>query len=187
MTRHRPRAYAPLIPRFVLAALFAAACFAVRAAHATPPSPQLDLDVTPLSAPVPGRPVTFAVEVTPLVEGETIRIRVRPPADCALTSGDTLLVVRAPAQGETRRFEYAIAIPSGVRRYVYVRADLVTASGRHITRGKNLVLVAGPLLVPDVAPRVVSRGAGESGLEFDGAPVPQVGHPVGPTPPGIGR
>ena len=187
MTRHHPRAHALRIPLLVFVALLAGACFAVPGAFATPPQPLLDLDVTALSAPVPGRPVRFAVEVTPLAEGETIRIRVHPPADCALAGGDTLLVAPAPAKGEALPHEYTITIPSGVRRYVYVRAELVTASGRRITRGKNLVLLAGPLLVPDAVPRVEPAGKGESGLVYDGVPVPTVGRPVGPTPPGIVR
>jgi len=187
MTRHRQRARAPRSPIPFLAAIVLGACFAVGTARATPPSPQLEFEVTALAVPVPGRPVPFAVEVRPLVAGETLRIRVLPPADCALTSGDTLVVLPAPAKDEAARFTYSITIPSGVRRYVYVRAELVTATGRRIVRGKNLVLVAGPLLVPDAVPRVVPLGSGESGLVFDGMPVPTVGRPVGPTPPGIRR
>jgi hypothetical protein len=187
MTRHRPRDPALRALSLVLFTLFIGGWFAVPAARATPPSPQLDLRVETVGPAVPGRPVPFTIEVTPLVEGETIHVRVRPPADCTLIAGDTLLVVPASAKGETARFEYAVSIPAGVRRYVYVRAELFTASGRRIMRGRNLVLLAGPPLVPDVAPRIEPLGDGESGLVFDGVVVPTVGRPVGPTPPGIRR
>jgi hypothetical protein len=187
MTRHRPRAHALASPIVVLAALVLEACLAVPGAHATPPSTRLELDVEPLTVAVPGRPTRFAVLVEPLAAGETLRILVRPPADCTLVSGDTLLVVPAPPVGETARFEYAISIPSGVRRHVYVRAELVTAEGRRITRGKNLVLLAGPLLVPDAVSRDVPLGDGASGVAYDGVVVPTQGRPVGPTPPGIRR
>ncbi len=187
MTRHRPRAFALSSPIALFACLVVAACFFAPGAGATPPSPQLELAVEPLAVPVPGRPVPFVVEVEPLVEGETLRIRVRPPGDVRLLGGDTLIVVPAPPLGQKARFEYSVAIPSGVRRYVHVRAELVTASGRRITRGKNLVLTAGPLLVPDAVPRVQALGDGEQGVVYDGEPVPTIGRPFGPTPPGVKR
>jgi hypothetical protein len=178
-----------MLRRFFLAACLALAGASVRApiAHATPPSPPLEFEVRALAVPVPGRPTPFVVEVAPLVPGETLRLRVVLPSDATLTRGDTLTVAPAPAVGERARFEFAVSIPSGVRRYVYVRAELVTATGRRITRGQNLVLVAGPLLVPDAVGRVVPAGGGESGLVYDGEPASKIGAPVGPTPPGIRR
>ena len=60
-------------------------------------------------------------------------------------------------------------VPPGRRRYVYVRAELVTAAGRRYTRGENLVVVAGPLAVPDPVSRIGSDGKGGAVVEYDAA------------------
>ncbi len=151
---------------------------------ATPPSPPLDFLITLLESPRPGRPVPFAVEVRPLVDGERLRIRIVVPRDCSLVGGDTLRHVPRPAAGRTERLEYAVRIPPGLRRQVYVRAELETPGGHVYTRGENLILLAGEPREPPIRPRMVPDGRGGQGLSFDGSPVPTQGRPAGPTPPG---
>lgn len=152
--------------------------------HATPPSPPLELTLTTLETPRPGRPVRFSVEVKPLVPAELVRVRVVPPRDCALVEGDTLLPIVGPPPQRTERLDYAIRIPSGLRRYVYVRAELLTPGGVVYMRGENLVLLAGEPLEPQVVARPVSDGHGGMTLSFDGKPVATQGRPEGPKPPG---
>ena len=136
-------------------------------AGATPPRPPLDLRLVLLETPRPGRDVPFTIEVTPLVPGEQLHLTIAPPADTPLARGRRHETRRDLTPGRTQRFEGALRVPPGRRRYVYVRAELVTAAGRRYTRGENLVVLAGPLAVPDPASRSASDGRGGAVVEYD--------------------
>ena len=168
MQRHRARVS-------LVFATLALLAFLPRPALATPPRPPLDLDVRLLETPAPGRPVRYAIEVTPLVPVERVRVFVVPPPGVDLASGaPRATLMRDLAPGRARRLEGTLRVPPGRRHYVYVRAEATTASGRTWTRGAHLVVLAGPLAVPDPPQRVVSDGRGGSVVEFDGAAVPPV-------------
>src|SRR5262249_27619822 len=116
--------------------LAACAIGMVSPAAATPPQPPLDFDLRALEAPTPGRPVPCAVTVTPRALGESLKLRIVLPRDCALVDGDTLRIGPAPSVGEPRRFDFSVRVPPGLRRYIYVRAELTTPSGHVWTRGQ---------------------------------------------------
>ncbi|MGH7725294.1 MAG: hypothetical protein ACREOU_07670 [Candidatus Eiseniibacteriota bacterium] len=173
-----------LKPATILGLALALAGTLVSRSPATPPSPPLEFSIELLESPRPGRPVRFAVVARPLVDAERLRIRVVTPRDCALVTGDTLSHRSHVSPGRTERLEYSVRIPSGLKRYVYVRAELETPGGHVYTRGENLVLLAGVPLFPEAQARPVPDGRGGTGLSFDGQPVPVSGRPTGPTPPG---
>jgi hypothetical protein len=143
-----------------------AAC--VSPATATPPQPPLDLRLVLLETPRPGRDVPFAVEVTSLVPAGQLRLSIAPPGDVALVRGRRLMTWRDIAPGQAHRFEGALRVPPGRRRFVYVRAEITTPGGRRYTRGEHLVVLAGPLAVPDPVARTVSDGRGGMLVEYDG-------------------
>lgn len=138
-------------------------------ARATPPRPPLDLDLVVLESPVPGRPVPFAIVVTPLVPAERLRLRIVPPGDVALARGDTLSLVTDVVPGRAHRFEGAFRLPPGLRRHVYVRAEITTVGGTTWTRGGDFDLLAGPPSRPEPAGRIRPDGRGGSLVEYDGA------------------
>lgn len=161
MHQRRARILTPLAILALLAAL-------PRPVAATPPRPPLELVLRLLEDPVPGRPVRYAIEVTPLVPVERLRIRVLPPRGVELASGDTATTVRDVPRGQARRFEGSLRVPPGRRHWVRVSAEATTSSGHTWTRGEHLVILAGPLAVPDPPQRVVPDGRGGSVVEFDG-------------------
>ena len=140
-----------------------------RPAGATPPQPPLDLRVVLLETPAPGKPVAYAIDVTPLLPAERLRVRVVPPRDVALAvPGDTLRFASDLAPGHARRFTGTLRVPPGRRRYVYVRAEIETASGRTWSRGEHLVVLAGAPLEPDPVARSRADGRGGALVEYDG-------------------
>ncbi|MEO6462829.1 MAG: hypothetical protein ABIP29_07115 [Candidatus Eisenbacteria bacterium] len=165
MPLHRAR---PLLLLLIVGCAVADA-FSAPPAGATPPRPPLDLRVVLLETPRPGRDVPFAIEVTPLVPGEQLIVTIAPPADAPLVRGRRTETRRDLASGHAQRFTGALRVPPGRRRYVYVRAELVTAGGARYTRGEHLVVLAGPLAAPDPAARTVRDGTGGVLVEYDGA------------------
>lgn len=138
-------------------------------AGATPPRPPLDLRIVLLETPLPGRDVPFTIEVTPLVPGEQLHVTIAPPTDTPLARGRRHETRRDPAPGRVQRFAGAVRVPPGRRRYVYVRAELVTAAGHRYTRGEHLVVLAGPLAAPDPASRLAADGRGGTVVEYEAA------------------
>jgi hypothetical protein len=136
---------------------------------ATPPQPPLELRLVLEETPRPGHPIPYAIEVTSLVPAERLRLRIVPRGGVSLARGDTLSTVTEVAPGRAHRFAGAFRIPPGLRRHVYVRAEITTAGGHVWTRGEHFVLLAGPPVVPDVIGRTVSDGRRGSLIEYDGA------------------
>ena len=167
MPLHRARL--PLVALLAAGALALLATLATDTA-ATPPRPPLDLRLVLLETPRPGHEVPFAVEVTPLhPDGGEVRLTITPPGDVPLVRGRRSEVRRDVARGRTQRFEGALRVPPGKRRFVYVRAELVTPAGRRYTSGGHLVVLAGPPDTPDPVERVVPDGRGGTLVEYDAA------------------
>ena len=156
--------------RFLVSALVSAlALLPVPLAHATPPRSPIDLRVTLLETPRPGRDVPFAIEATPLLPGAELKVTIAPPRDVALVRGRPNESRRDVAPGRTQRFDGAVRVPPGRRHYVYVRAELVTREGRRYVQGQHLVVLAGPLATPDPQGRIVPDGRGGTLVEYDAA------------------
>jgi hypothetical protein len=141
-------------------------------AHATPPQPPLDLRLVLLETPVPGRPVPFAVEVTPGIPADRLTVTVVPRRDAVLVRGPARWSRAAVAAGRSHRLEGALRVTPGRRHHVYVRAEIVTPAGHRYTRGEHLVVLAGPLAVPDPPARTVADGRGGTLVEYDGRQTP---------------
>jgi hypothetical protein len=155
-----------LAPALVLAAL----ATIVPPAVATPPEPPVELRLVLLETPAPGRPTPFAIEVTPRVPAGRMRVRVVAPRDVALAApGDTLLLAGETGIGQSRRWTGTARVPPGRRRFVYVRVEMDTPSGRTWSRGASLEFLAGPLLVPDPVAHARADGRGGTLVEYDGA------------------
>lgn len=172
MPLHRARVRRVVAPVLVLILVLVCGALAMITAApvlATPPRPPLDLRIVLLEAPPPGRDVSFAIEVTPLIPGAELRVSIVPPADVSLVRGRRIDTRRDLAPGRLQRFEAAVRVPPGRRRHVYVRAELVTAGGRRYTRGEHLVVLAGALVSPDPAVRVVPDGRGGTLVEHEAA------------------
>jgi hypothetical protein len=171
MLMRKPRARALAVPPAAMACALAlgVSLLAVlpRTARATPPQPPLELRLVLLEPPVPGRAVPFAVEITPGIPAARLEVAISPPRDVALVRGSARATRRDVAPGRLLRFDGSLAVPPGRRHHVYVRAELVTAGGRRYTRGEHLVVLAGPLLVPDPVARTVSDGRGGTLVEYE--------------------
>lgn len=171
MPLHRARPHrigAPVVAIGI--AILAAVVPTTRPAEATPPRPPIDLRLVLLDTPRPGRDVPFAVEATPLLPASELRLTIAPPRDVALVRGRGAESRRDVAPGRAQRFEGALRVPPGRRHFVYVRAELVTASGRRYSRGEHLVVLAGALAVPDPVARTMPDGRGGTLVEYDAAP-----------------
>ena len=150
-------------------ALFVALASSRLPAGATPPQPPLDLRLVLLEAPAPDRVTPFAIEVVPLVQAERVRVRIVAPRGVALASpGDTLLLAGDVAPGQARRWTSAVRVSPGRRHDVRVRVEITTPAGITWSRGDHLVLLVGPLLVPDPVARPGTDGHGGAVLEYDG-------------------
>jgi len=152
-----------------LAVLWAFALLACATlAHATPPSPPLELafDVRPGNGS--GAALPFTVEVVPRVRAASLVVELLPAGDVRVEGNALRREAVGPEKDLPARFAFAARVPRGLLRRLYVRATLVTPEGARYSLGRNVELLDGPRRDRTPEARLVPDGGASELAAFDG-------------------